>query len=91
MENVERMVAMAAKLLGYGVRVQIDLHAVVILANTKWATQQTWGAEIRVAHGKIVSRYKYNHVHDAESIRENLRILATADAVRDRQKSKAPG
>ena len=32
--NVERMVVMAAKSLGYGMRVHIDLRAVVILANT---------------------------------------------------------
>ena len=71
-------------------RVHSDLLAVVILANTEWAAQQTWGAEISVAHRKIVARYKYNHVHDAESIREILIILATADAARDRRKSKAP-
>ena len=52
----------------YGLRVQSNLRAVLILVNTKWAAQQTWWAEISVAHRKIVSRYKYNHVHDAESI-----------------------
>ena len=54
MTNVERMAAMAAKSLGYGVRVHSDLHAVTILANKEWATQKTWGAEISVAHRKIV-------------------------------------
>ena len=37
-------------------------------------------AEISVAHHKIVARYKYNHVHNAESISKILRILATEDA-----------
>ena len=41
--NIEQMAAMAAKLMGYGVRVHIDLHTIIILANTKWASQQTWG------------------------------------------------
>ena len=82
---------MAAKYLGYGVHVHRDLRAVVILTNKEWEAQQTWGAEISVAHQKIIVRYKYNHVHNAESIREILRILATADAVRDRQKAMAPG
>ena len=85
------MAAMAEKLMGYGVRVHIDLHTIIILANTKWAAQQTWGAEISVAHRKIVSKYRYNHSHDADSIRDVLQILATADAERDRRKSKAPG
>ena len=35
--NIERMAAMAAKLLGYSVRVHSDLRVVVILANTEWA------------------------------------------------------
>ena len=37
------MAAMATKLLGYGVRVNIDLRAAVILVNTEWVAQQTWG------------------------------------------------
>ena len=90
MTNVKQMAAMTAKLLGYGVRVHSDLRAVVILANTEWAVQQTWGEEISVSHHKIVARYKYNHVHDAELIRKILRILATADAAQDQQKAKAP-
>ena len=65
MTNVKRIAAMATKSLGYGLRVHSNLRAVVILANTGWAAQQTWGAEISFAHCKIVARYKYNHVHDA--------------------------
>ena len=70
-------------------RVHSDLCAVVILANIEWAEQNTWGAEISVTHHKIVARYKYNHVHDADFIRKILRILATADAAQDQRKSKA--
>ena len=83
--NVKQIAAMAAKSLGYGLRVNSNLRAVVILANTGWAAQQTWGAEISFAHCKIVARYKYNHVHNAESIREILRILATEDTARDQR------
>ena len=90
MTNVERMAAMATKYPGYGVGVHKDLHAVVILANMEWAAQQTWGADISVAHRKIVSKYRYNHVHNAELIREILRIFTTADDARDRRKAKAP-
>ena len=79
MTNVERIAAIAAKSLGYSVRVYSDLRAVVILVNTEWVAQQTWGAEISFSHRKIVSRYKYNHVHDTESIRESLILLATAN------------
>ena len=76
--NVERMAEMVAKLLGYGMLLYINLCAVVILANKEWAVQQTWGAEISVAHHKIVSKYRYNHSNNADSIREVLQILATA-------------
>ena len=89
--NAERMAAMAAKFLGYGVRVHNNLRAVVIRANMEWAAQQTWGEEISINHSNIFAIYKYNHVPDTESIREILRILATTDATQDRRKSKAPG
>ena len=91
MTNVERMAKMAAKFLGYGVHVHINLHVVKILGNMELAAQQTWGAEISVSHRKIVSKYPYNYVHDAESIRKFLQILATADATRYQIKAKAPG
>ena len=81
MTNVELMAAMAAKSLIYSVHMHGNLCIVVILANTERSAQQTWGAEISVTHRKIVARYKYNHVLDAESIREILIIIATVDAV----------
>ena len=37
--NVKRMAAMAAKSLGYGVRVHNNLRTVVILENKEWAAQ----------------------------------------------------
>ena len=89
--NVERMAEMAGKYLGCDVRIHRNVHAVVILENTEWAAQQTRGAETSVAHRKTVSKYGYNHVHDTESIRKILRILATVDAAQDQRKEKAPG
>ena len=78
--NVQQMVALAEKSQGYGVQVHSNLRAVVILANLEWAPQQTLGAEISIAHRKIVSKYRYNHRHDADSIHEVLWIFATEDA-----------
>ena len=89
--KVEQMTAMSAKSLGYGVRMHIDLRAVVILVNKEWAVQQKWREDITVARQNIIARYKYNHVHNAESIRKIFRILATVDAEQDQQKSKATG
>ena len=89
MTNVERMAAMAEISLGYGVQVNSNLCAVAIPANIEWAAQQTWGAEISVAHRKIVSKYRYNHSHDADSIRDVLQIIATADAAQYQRKAKA--
>ena len=56
--DVERLAAMVAKFLGYGVRVHSCLRAVIIPENTEWAAQQTWGAEISVTHHMIVAKYK---------------------------------
>ena len=52
--NIERMVVMAAKLLGYGVCIHSNLRTVVILENKEWAAQQTWVAEISAAHRKML-------------------------------------
>ena len=38
-----------------------------------------------------MSRYRYNHSHDVDSIREVLKTLATKDASQDCRKAKAPG
>ena len=89
--NVERFATAAAKTQGYGVHVHDDLKAIVILANTEWAAQQTWGSEISVAYRKIVAKYRYNHTHDATSIRDIVKILTGADEARDRRRAKAPG
>ena len=88
--NVKRMAALAAKLQGCGVCLHSNLRAVVILANTEWTAQQTWKTETSVAHRKIVSKYVYNHSHDADSICEVPKILSIADASRYCRKAKAP-
>ena len=88
--NVERFAATAAKAQGFGIKVHDDLKAIVVLANVEWAAQQTWGAEISVAHQKIKEKYLYNHAHDAASIKAISKILAAADESRDRRKAKAP-
>ena len=41
--NIERMAALAEKSQGHGVRVCSNLRVVIILANTEWVSQQTWG------------------------------------------------
>ena len=75
----------------YGIRVHIDLKAVVILASTEWASQQMWGIEISVADGKIVAKYRFNHTHDTDSIKEIIRILAVVDEAKNRRKAKTLG
>ena len=70
--NNERMAALATNFQGYGVQVHSNLRVVVILSEIEWVVQQTWGAEISVAHRKIVSKYRHNHSHDADSIRDVL-------------------
>ena len=68
-----------------------DLKAAAISANTEWASQQTRGIKISVAHRKIVAKYRYNHTHDMDSIKEILKILAVVDEAQDCIKVKAPG
>ena len=85
------MAELAEKLQGYEVRVHSNLKLVVILAKIEWATQQTWVTEISFTHHKIVTKYRYTHSHDTDSIRKVLRILATADVSQDLRRAKVPG
>ena len=66
MTNFKQMAAVAAKSMGYGVHVHRNLRTVVILKNTEWVAQQTWGTEISVTHRKIFTKYRYNHIHNAD-------------------------
>ena len=84
------MAALDAKSQGFGVQLHSDLHVVVILSNTERAAQQKWGTEIAVQQCNIVSKYRYNHIHDMYSNYKVLQILATAEASRDFRKGKAP-
>lgn len=89
--NVERLATAATKSAGYGVTMQNDLKAMVILANVEWGSHQSWGNEISVALRAIKEKFKYNHVHDADSITAIMKLLAKADEARDKRLAKAPG
>jgi hypothetical protein len=89
--NVNKFAANAAKTQAYGIRAHTNLKAVVILANIEWAARQSWGTEISVAHCSIKAKYRYNHSHDTNSIKEILKMLTGADKARDHCKATAPG
>ncbi len=44
-----------------------------------------------VAHRKMQEKNLYNHVHDADSTKDILKMLAKADEACNRRKAKAPG
>jgi len=89
--NVKKFATNTAKMQAYGIRVNDDLKAVVILANVEWAARQSWGTKISIAHCTIKEKYRYNHTHDTASIKEILKVLTGADEARDRCKVPAPG
>jgi len=89
--NVEKFAANASKTQAYGIRIHDDLKAVIILANMEWATRQSWGTEISVAHRTIKAKYRYDHTHNTASITEILKVLTGADEARDRRRAPALG
>jgi hypothetical protein len=89
--NVKKFAMNAAKTQMYGIWVHNNLKAVVILANVGWAARQSWGMEISVAHHSIKAKYRYNHSHVTNSIKDVLNMLTGAKEARDRCKALAPG
>jgi hypothetical protein len=77
--NVKKITTNAAKTQAYGIHVHDNLKAVVILANVEWATRQSWGTVISVAHHTIKAKYRYDHTHNTAFIKETLKVLTGAD------------
>jgi phosphotransferase system HPr-like phosphotransfer protein len=89
--NQERLAADIVKADAFGVTIQNDVKAVIILANIAAAAKfSSGGTEIREAQRKIKASYKYDHSHNDASIKEIMKRLATADEQRDRATIAAP-
>lgn len=88
--NMDKLKVEIANITGFGVKVNDDIKAIILLANVEWAAQQTWGLEIGVAQREINTTYSHDHIHDATSIKNILKMLAKADEARDRMKAQAP-
>lgn len=56
--------------------------ALIILTNIKYTAGEEFGNEFRQALQIIRCTYKFNHIHDDNSINDMLKELARADAVR---------
>ena len=67
-----------------------NIKAIVVLTNTEWAAQQTRVIGISVDHRKNLAKYRDNNVHDADLIKDVLKILAASDKTWDRRKVKTP-
>jgi len=89
--NQERLAADIVKADAFGVTIQNDVRAVIILANIAAAARfSSGGTEIMEAQRKIKAAYKYDHRHDDASIKDIMKKLATADEQRDRAAVAAP-
>ena len=89
--NHKRLAADMVKADAFGVTIQNDAQAVIILANIATAAGfSNGGTEIMEAQRKIKAAYKYDHRHDDALIKEIMKKLATADEQRDRAVVAAP-
>ena len=89
--NQERLAADIVKVDAFGVTIQNDVRAVIILANIAAAARfSSGGTEIMEAQRKIKAAYKYDHRNDDASIKDIMKKLATADEQRDRMAVAAP-
>ena len=88
--NVELLRAKAARIATYGIEVTEPTIGLTILANIELATQNEYGHEFRTTMQVIRKKYKYNHVHTAESIKNIMTELASADSVQILKEAPAP-
>jgi len=89
--NITKFATNTAKTQAYGIHIHDNLKAVVIFANLEWAAHQSRGTEKSVAHCTIKAKYRYDHTHDTNSIKEILKVLTGADEAQDRRKATASG
>ena len=83
LDNVAVLRAQIARLPAYGITINEDVVAAIILAEADKAARKLWGREIETAADKIRLRYGYDHAHDAQSVAVILTELAAADGVRN--------
>ena len=89
--NQERLAADIVKADAFGVTIQNDVKAVIILANIAAAAKfSSGGTEIREAQRKIKASYKYDHSHNDASIKVMLVDFVVAVAVRKLRDATAP-
>ena len=88
--NVEALRTKINNVRGLGISIDATQQAFVIIANIEAAAQADWGRDFRNVLDDIRKEYAYNHVHDAASITNILRIAATADSVRSLRDAPAP-
>jgi hypothetical protein len=79
-----------AKLLPFGIELQEDIIAAIILAEAETAALKSWGREISTAMDEIRKQYGYNFRHNATSVTRIMKELAMADAVRNFSDAPAP-
>ena len=89
-DNVTVLRARIARLAAYGIAINEDVVATIILAEADEAAREPWGREIETAADKIRLRFGYDHVHDATSVNVILTELAAADGVRNLMRAPTP-
>mmetsp|Transcript_19824 Transcript_19824/g.30532 ORF Transcript_19824/g.30532 Transcript_19824/m.30532 type:complete len:318 (+) Transcript_19824:57-1010(+) len=60
--NMDKLKVEIANITGFGVKINDDIKAVILLANVEWAAQQTWGLEIGVAQREINTTYTLKRI-----------------------------
>ena len=82
-QNMEQFRLQITKLTSYSLACDTNEQVLVILSNVHEASQHDYGRDFRETLRTIRQTYRHDHVHDAASLANILRLLTSADSLRD--------
>jgi hypothetical protein len=89
-QNMEQFRLLINKLSSYSLTCDTNEHVLVILSNVHAACQHEYGRDFRETLRTIRQTYAHDHVHDDTSLADILRLLTSADSLRDPAEAPAP-
>ena len=89
-QNMEQFRLQITKLTSYSLTCDTNEQVLVILSNVHEASQHDYGRDLRETLRTIRQAYKHDHVHDDASLANILRLLTSADSLRDPAEAPAP-
>lgn len=90
LQNMEQFRLLINKLTLYSLTCNTNKNVLAILTNVYAASQHDYGRDFRETLRTIHQTYAHDHIHDDASLANILRLLTSADSLRDPAEAPAP-